>query len=290
MGNYRRNILAIAATLAVMAGCGMLSAGRCVSAFYAQTGVLSWMGIGISCIIFGFLMGGIVRLKRKTGAGSLPALYAGLFGKRAGAAFTALHAAFFAACAWVLMSAASDAFALLLPLHHAGLIGMVFALLIALWLSRSCGAVSRFGGSCFLLLACLMPALAAFGRMPSKSTLHFYVELMLENRPWAAVLLAVIHASLAAGMCAGAAVRLFPAHIKPGAAGMASAAAYGFIMAAGNVVFCIFPPEINALKYPFVALTGEWGRAGHHICALIRYAECILSLCGICCALPGNLR
>ena len=129
-----------------------------------------------------------------------------------------------------------------------------------------------------------------FGKMPGRDTLHFHVVLKLENGVYAAVLLAAVHASLSAAVCAAAAVRLFPMHAKPRFAGLISAVAMGAMLSAGNLVFCAFPPEINALKYPFAALSDGWGKAGYHICLLVRYAESVISLCGICCVLPGNTR
>ncbi len=287
MAKLRRDALGCAAALAAMSCCGGLSSGRGISAFYAQTGRCAWPGIGVASAVYGLLMAGILRLKRRTGACSLPAVYAGVFGRRAGAALAVLHAVFYALAAYALLETAANAAELVLPFHNANVIGVFSALLFSLWLSLGTNhGVKKTGCICFVIFAALILALAIFGKMPDGNVLHFYVKLKLADKPWAAVLLAVVHASLAAGMCAAAAVRLFPMHIRPGFAGFVSAAAFALLMSAGNAVFSVFPKEINALRYPFVPLAQSWGTAGFYIFALSRWLESVVCLCGIFCVLP----
>ena len=288
MEKTRRNALLNALALAVIASCGEMSAGRCVSAFYGQTGKWSWMGIGIAGVLFGLLMGGILRLKRRTGANTLAEVYTGIFGRKAGAVVTALHVAFSAFAACALLGKAAETAELALPFHRAAYIGAISAAIFSLLVWRQgASGIRKLGCLCFAALAAVMFALLVSGKLPSQNTMHFYVELELENKPWAAVLLALIHASMAAGMCAAAAVRLYPAHIKPGLAGFVSAIAFAMLMASGNGVFSVFPREINALRYPFTALSASWGAAGFYIFALMRYLECVACLAGIFCMLPA---
>ena len=289
MDKMRRSALWNALALAVIACCGELSSGRCVSAFYAQAGRWSWRGIGVSCIVYGFLMGGVIRLKRKTGACSLKSVYTGTFGRRASAAFMALHAAFCALAAYALMGKAAETAALALPFHKAGCAGAVCALIFAVWMSRNgVSAMRKAGCALFAVLIAAMLALMTSGELPGRNSLHFYVELGLENNPGAVVLLAVIHGCMAAGLCAAAAVRLFPTHIRPGFAGLVCAAAFGMLMMIGNGVFSVFPKEINALRYPFVALSAPWGTAGFYIFALLRCMESTFCLAGVFCMLPAK--
>ena len=279
MRDMRRNAVKTAVSLAAMSGCGALSTGRCISAFYAQTGGASWLGIAVGCILYGLMIGGAVRLKRRTGAGGLAEVYAGIFGKTAGAVFTALHAAFFTIAAYALLGAAAETASLLLPVHHADAIGIAAAIVTAFFISRvSSSVIKACGGVCFTALAALMLALMARGKMPGRETLNFYVRLKLNNNIPAAVLLAAVHASLAGALCAAPAVRLYQPYVKPHFAGCASAAAMAALLMLGNAVFAAFPPEINALRYPFAALSGGWGRAGYYFCGLARYAEIIISL------------
>jgi len=276
-----------AATLAVISCCGAMASGRCISVFYAQAGRSSWMGILLSAVIYGFLMGGIARLKRRSGADSLAGLYTGIMGWHTGALLMMLHGLLYALGMFWIVNSVAHASALMLPLHHADGIGICIALAAGMMAAE--WGVRRMricGSACFLLLTGFALALLLYGRMPGAGELHYHVYLKLEKAPWAAALLALIHASLAAGMCAAPAVKLFPLYLKPSAAGMISAAAFAALLIPGNSVFALFPREIIALGQPFAAISGKWGAAGYYICAALRWLEGAVCIAGICCLLP----
>lgn len=279
----RRGAWCVAAALASASGCGALATGRCVSAFFAQTGGASWLGVAVSCILFGAMMGGLLRLRRKTCAGSLPEIYLNLFGRRAGGALLALHAVFLALVLCALLSSAGHTAALVLPIHHAALFGVLLALPIALWLSGSGGRRLMWAGClCFALLLCLCCALLLGNDAPAPESIGFYVRLKLENNA-SALLLGAIHASLAAAICAPMAVKLYPLQLKPSAAGMLSALASALLLVAQNAVFVSAPAEINALRYPFAALSVAWGKAGFYACSIAHYLETLVSIGAVFC-------
>lgn len=276
-----------ALALAVISCCGAMASGRCISVFYAQAGRCSWAGILLSAVVYGFLMGGIARLKRRSGAGSLAGFYTGIMGRRAGVLLMLLHGLLYALGLCWIANSVGNASALMLPLHHADGIGICTAL--AAGMMAAAGGVRRMricGTACFLLLTGFVLTLLLYGRMPGTGELHYYVDLKLEKAPWGAALLAIIHASLAAGMCAAPAVKLFPVCLKPSTAGMMSAAAFAALLACGNSVFALFPRKIIALSQPFAAISGEWGAAGYYICAALRWLEGTVCIAGICCLLP----
>lgn len=283
--------LRTAATLTVASSCGALSTGRCISAFYAQTGAFAWIGVCAACIVYGCVVGGTMHLKRKTEVHSLAEMYIGTFGGKIGAVFTALHAVFFAFAGVALLRTAADTAALALPLHYAERIGTLFALAAALWLSRrKARFITNVGSAYFAVLIAMMLALIAFAKAPSKDALNFYVSLRLENNICAAVLLGAIHAALAGGMCASAAIRLYPIHARPCFAAFLSAMAFATVLLCGNAVFAVFPQEINALRYPFVALCASWEKIGFYLSALTRYFETLISLTAVFCMLPKQNR
>ena len=283
----RRGIFQSAAALSAVSFCGSAASGRCVSVFYAQAGRNSWAGILVSGIIYAFLMGGIARLKRRNGAGSLPTLYAAVVGRRTGRLLTLLHGLLYAFALCMLADSAGNAAALMLPVHHAKTIGACAALTAALMISA--GGAGKFGTAglaVFLLITGFYFALLIYGRMPQAGEMSYYVELKLENAPWAAALLALVHACLAAVLGAAAAVRLFPMHLKAYSTGMIAAAAFALPLLIGNGIFALFPGKIIALQQPFAALSGEWGAIGYYICAALRWLEGTICIAGILCILP----
>lgn len=285
----KHDTLRMAMTLAAISSCGALSTGRCISAFYAQTGAASWLGIAVSSIVYGSMVGCILRFKRKTSAKFLMEMYLSVFGKKIGGTLMLLHAAFFAVTGYVLLQSARDTALLTLPIKSAGSIGVVFALLVSLWLSgRNVRTIENVGSTYIMLLIFMMLALLAFGRAPDHGTLNFHVRLRLENDPAVAILLSVLHASLAVGMCASATIRLSPEKLHSGRAGVISAAVFGFVLSCENTIFAAFPQEINALKYPFVVLTAPWGKCGFYLCILMRCFETLISLTGVFCMLPKS--
>lgn len=291
MQRFRRTALQTAAALAAISFCGAMSSGSCISVFYAQTGRNSWLGIGLASLIFALLMGGLARLKRRTGAGSLHALYICIAGRGAGTALAALHAGLYALALRYLVGVTGNAAALMLPFHGARFTGVCLALLVGMLISRRSAAGMRICcGACWVALVGFLLALLIAGRMPEGGLPRCYVELKLEKSLPATVLLAAVHAALSAGVCAAAALRLFPAQLKPAGAGLLSAAAFALPLLAGNGVFALFPEEIIAMQQPFAAVTDGWGRAGYHICALLRWLEGTICIAGIFCMVPKAAR
>lgn len=283
----KHDTIRMSMTLTAMSSCGALSTGRCISAFYAQTGAASWLGIGISSLFFGWMIGCTLHFKRKTCANCLMEMYISIFGRKFGSALMLLHTAFFAVTGYALLQTAKETAMLALPIDSAGTVSVIFALFASLWLSRrNVRTIKSIGCTYILLLVCMMMAMLAFGKAPDHGTLNFYVRLRLENDLSAAILLSSLHASLAGGMCASAVIRLSDEKLHPVRTGILSAMVFAFVLTCENAVFAAFPQEINALKLPFVVLCASWGKPGFYLVILMRSFETLVSLSGIFCALP----
>lgn len=256
--------------------------GRELSAFYAQTGPASWLGVALSGTVFGLLTAMLARLARRSGADSLPALLGRMPGGRMGKGAAALYALVVVLACAGLLSAAGHMGALALPLRGGGCFGAAFALLSALWIAFMGMRALAAAGSVFVGCVALFElGLMFFGRAPEPAALRFELELRLYGNIAAALTFALLHACVCACVAAGCAVRLSHGRVRPGRLGLWSGALFMLLLLAGNAALALQPEELLALKLPFVALASGWGKVGFYLSSLISYFAAVTTLAGL---------
>ena len=275
--NHRETLLRAAAIAATALGLDIAS-GRALAAFYAQTAQASWIGVLFSGLCFGLAMGALARLARRMGAGSLRMLLRRL---GCGKAASALYGLILFAALCMAVGEAAHVGALVLPVKRAGLYGALIALLAAVGIVLSGREVVQGLGAAFLgCLLAYMAFLLWLAELPQDS-LNYGLELKLENNVWAALLLALVHAAVAASVSASAAVKLGSSGVQTLRLGMYSGLIYTLVLGLGNGVLLAQKPIVLRLKTPFTALCCAWGSAGFYMGAAVIYMGCIAAMTGI---------
>lgn len=254
--------------------------GRALAAFYAQTGLASWTGIGLSAVLYGLMIGLIVRLARRCGAQSVEELLRRLPGGGVGSGMYFLYICILVLAGGMLMNSAGDMSALMVPLHHGKLVGSSLTLLAAGVLAFSGGdRLKALGGGMVLLMLVFELALLLFAQLPASP--RYEVELRLKENWLAALGFALLHMSACLCLSAGLAVRFSGGRIHPGKMGACAGGVYGLLLAVGNAVLMVRDERILGLKLPFTALSAGWGSTGFYLNAGLSWLFCAYALTGL---------
>lgn len=254
--------------------------GRALAAFYAQMGKAGWMGIGLSAVLYGLMIGMIVFISRRCGAQNAVDLLNRMPGGGMGKGAKVLYLCIVMLAAGMLLRSAGDMGALVLPVHHAGLLGGTLALLTAVVIaSMGKKTLQSMGCSLILLMLAFELALMLFARMPAAP--RYEIELRLLNNWYAALGFALLHTAACLCLSAGFAVKLSSGRIRPQRMGIWTGIFYGLMLAAGNAVLMVRDERILALKLPFAALSAGWGKAGFYINTGLNWLFCVFSLAGL---------
>lgn len=257
----------------VLLGSAFVS-GREVAFFFSGAGSSSWLGIGLSAVIFGLLMGMLARFARDTRATSLPGIYYAALGVRCGDALCVLHAL------TMLMTGAT-------ALSTAGELGrMALDDPCASWL---------FAG--MALLMALIPALngmrrmSLLGRIVVPACCCFFLAMALDSRPAAAgayltgpllssrkflpltLTLGALFAFLKAALGGSVAV-LRGVHLRPGRFGLCCSLLFGLTTGLVNWALLSQGPETAALNLPMVVLAARWGTLGFYLTLYLMLLGC----------------
>lgn len=256
--------------------------GRDLSAFYAQLGNACWLGVVVSALVFGLWTALLARLGRRTGADTLAGVFRRLPGGPMGGGMTALYAVFLAVASGMTLAAAGHMGALALPLRSGGVCTAVLAALLAAWIVLGGEqSLCRAGGLFVGCVALMELGLMLFGRLPVRSGLNFELEMKLRNNWGAALLFALVHASMCACISAGAVARLSRGRLLPWRLGLWSGALFAVLLAGGNAALMVQEEKLLLLQLPFVALASGWGTAGFYLSAGLSYFAAVMTLAGL---------
>lgn len=273
----------------VAAALGMdFVSGRSLAAFYAQTGQVGWLGVCLSAVLFGLLIGLLARLAKRSGAQSVGELLSRLPGGGAGKGMFILYGLILLLAAGMLVTSAGRMGALALPVQQADLLAGALALLAAGVLAfAGKSALKALGGALVLLMLVFELALLFFAELPA--TPRYEIELRLKDN-WAAALgFALLHTTACLCLSAGIAVKISGGRTSPARLGWHAGMLFGVLLGVGNAVLMARDVRILALKLPFVALSADWGGAGFYLSAGIGFLFCVFSLAGLIYGiLPGR--
>lgn len=262
--------------------------GRALAAFYAQMGRMSWLGIGFSVLLFGAAIGFFARLARRSGTRCIWDLLRRLPGGGMGRGTFFLYAGVVLLGAGMLMKSAGHMGALMLPLRRAELLSAALALALAGFLAFTGEHSIRMLGGLLAMAMLGFEGLLLLSGEPAEA-LHYAVELHLKDSWVAALGFALLHTAVCLCMAVGVTVRLSKGRMRPGRLGSLSGAFYGLQLALGNAVFMARDEQILALRFPFVALSADWGSAGFYLSAGLGWLFCMFSLAGLIYGvLPGG--
>jgi hypothetical protein len=161
---------------------------------------------------------------------------------------------------------------LVLPLQHAGLYAVCFAILLCMAVVLSGRSFVLGLGTAYGLCLALFLCVLQFAQ-DAKPLMHCAVELRLDGCIPAALLLGICHGALSAFVAAPLCTS------KPACTGLL----YTLLLSLSNIVFMRRDPMLLRLKTPFAALSAGWGRAGFYLSALLIFLGCIAALSGILC-------
>lgn len=268
-------------------GPGLVS-GRDIAFFYAQTGRISWLGIVLCGSLFGLFAGLTARTSVKTGAASFPQIFKRSMGVYAGGAVWTMHALALAAAGWLALSALGRYAAFVLPMKSAELAGMIAGLMLAAAASRK-ECLRKFGLVFGLASAVFLAALLLFGKIPQEARIYAHIKLKLEGSAKGMAALAILHACRCMAVTAGTAAG-FAADARPSRLGIAAGTWMCLLLGMGNAVLRRHPQELMALREPFAAMGGEWGKAGYFCASAMLWAGAFSMLAGVIFSVRGLLR
>ena len=283
MDKYKEAYAALA--VAAVGASADFASGREIAAFYAQLAGASWLAAALSGLIFGLITAMFAQMARQSGAGDMYALFRKMPGGMLGRLAHVLYAGMLLVAGWTLVAEAARLGALALPLNRAPLFGAAFALLAAAWLALDSGSLKAVSAAFVGLLLLFELALLLFARLDVLPGMLFVIELKLSGSRPAAVLLALIHSTMCACLCAGLTVRMAGEGARPARLGIWSGAVFLALVIAGNAALRNQMDELLALEVPFAALASNWGIGGFWTSATVMYLASVTSLSGLICGL-----
>lgn len=267
----RGEFLAALALAGTALGTDFIS-GRALAAFYAQMGRASWLGVGASALIFGGMLGFIVRLAQRSGARSMLEALRRMPGGGMGWPAEIVYICVVSGGIYMAIASAAHMGALSLPLRNASVYAVALCLVVALYIAiRGAGALCHASA---LLCTCALVyvgLLLFFGKGPDDALLQWAMDLRLENNLIAAFVFALLHASVNLCLSMGTAVRIMNGRMRARRLGAYAACVYFVLLSLGNAVLRVRADEVLALKLPFVALSSLWGTAGFYFSVLLNF-------------------
>lgn len=262
---------------AAMLGAAFIS-GREAASFFAGTGWASWIGIGISALIFGTMMGMLCHFARRTGTDSLPGIYYALLDERCGDAVSIVHGLLMLMMGAVAVSTAGELGMLSLNLHNpapaAALAAMALAMALTLRGMRPLSALAiLFIPVCIIFFVAL-----ALDNRPSAAGV--YIENSLQDMRGsvpAAVFLGAMFAFLKAAMAGSIAVTRSRG-LRPAAFALACGGILAVTVSTANWALQKAGSHVWALNLPGVVLAARWGTAGYYISIAVMYAGSVFVL------------
>ena len=280
MGNGKHFSIALA-IVAVAMGIDFAT-GRDLSAFYAQMGGACWLGVGLAALVFGLLTVMLAHLSRRAGADSMGALLRRLLGEKLGKGMALLYGLILCVAAAMALGAAGHMGALMLPLRRSQIWGMGMAVLLAGWIAMGGPRTIQISSGLFVgCMALFELALLFFGEMPDRSQLNYELELKLRGNVPAALLFALVHASVCACLSAGVALRMSKGRVRPWRLGLWAGGLFLLLLTGGNAALMVQKQELLLLQLPLVALASGWGKAGFYFSAILSYFAAVTTLAGI---------
>ena len=246
------------------------ASGRAIAMFYGQTADAGWLGILLSALLFGAAAALICDRGR-------------WLQLRQSFLIRGLQGLFLLGAACMLLREAWHIGQLALPLHRAGLYGVLGALFLAAAAALS-GQQGRRMHCCVFacMLAACLAALLFFGRMPEPAR-SYGLQLRLGNFLPGALLLALAHTAvgvfLSVGMAPPRAANCHPVRL-----GIFSSLIYGTLLSLGKGIFSRHEPMLLRLRCPFAALAAGWGKAGFYLICMLIFLGCTAGLSAILCA------
>lgn len=275
------------------------ASGREVSSFFACLGWASWVGIALSAVLFGLLMGMICHFARETGASSLPGIYAAKLDVRCGDAVSVVHVMLMLMLGAVSVSTAGELGMLSLNTDKAALIGGGTAVTLALLLSlRGMRPLSALSVLLLPAATLFFAALALDPRPAQAGICRTEGQFSMRGNLPAAVLLGALFASYKAAMAGGMVAewtQITPFHRSKPVDFQGSKAERGqelktgrFAICCGGVFFVTLAcanwalqragAEVWELNLPNVVLAARWGVFGYYACIYVMFLGCIASL------------
>lgn len=267
---------AVPAILAAVAGTGYAS-GRELVLFFAQTGRTGWIGVCFAPVVFGLLVSLLCRMGVSEGATGFAPFCQRMMGRRAGAVAGWLHGLLLALTAVVMLCGAGELGALTLPMRFGWLWGAGSALLIALVLNLA-GLRPLPGLGLALLVAGVAFYVAlALDPRPARVWLDGAVQLALEDRWTASILLALAYAAMNAALAANVVLR-FGAGARPWRVGLGCGLSLWALLAAASWAIERGGRRLLGQAMPTVALAARWGLPGFWACAGFGYLCAVTTL------------
>lgn len=277
------------AVMAAVAGAGFAS-GRELVLFFAQIGWASWIGIAFASVVFGLLIGVISHYARKTGASSFSGVYQRQLGNRSGDVIGILHALLMALTAAVMLVSCGELGALALPVRHGFLRGVVIALILALLINMRRLRALPWLGVAVVAMGVLFYAALAIDVRPVRIYTRSETELSLYGSVGAAILLAVLYASLNAAVAGGVIVRFSLGSVQPARLATLSGGMLCAQLLCANAAIARGGNALLTQAMPTVVLAARWGVIGFWLSIIFMYICAVSTLSSVIGALVAQME
>ncbi len=259
------------AVMAAVAGTGYAS-GREMVLFFAQLGRAAWVGIFVASALFGILAGVLCRWACRSTSDSVAGVIRRQLGRGAGRAAELLHALLMSTIAAVMLSTAGEMGALALPVRHGCLWGAALAMMIALSVNLGGLRALPWLGLLTAALGAIFYAGLAIDLRPVRVYLREETALALRGSPWAAILLALLYASMNACLAGGVIVRFSSEdRLSPTRFAAQSGALLCALLLCANAAIARGGDPLLSQAMPVVILAARWGTAGFWLSAGFRF-------------------
>lgn len=279
MRNKRNDLSAL--TLAAVGLSADFCSGRAMAAFYAQLGQMSWLGVGVSSLLFGACIALLSHIALRTGARNMRQALRRASGGGGARLAQILYAALLAGGMAMCLLTAAQVGRLALPFRHASAEAALVCALLAAALAVRENAFMKWSAAFLLCMVAFALALLFFGSLPKRAMLNWSIDLQLKNMPLVAILFALLHGAMSACLAAGAAVRITDGRVRPPALGLRSGMVYFLLLALANGVLQSREEALLALKLPFVALSSGWGKGGFYLSAGMIFLSSVTTAAGL---------
>lgn len=249
---------AVFGMLGAASGVGLAS-GRGLTVFFGQLKGMAWAGVAFAAAIYGVLTGMMASQTWEAGPSRGAA--------RLRAGLKLLLAAVTAAAMLRQLGRVGE---LALPLRHSYAFGALFGLTAALYMCRMGeGGRAALGCAAVLALALFFTANALDTR-PVQLRAAEAVEFTLAGNLRAALLLALLFASLNACASEWAMSKNRPGALRPAALGVKAGAMLGLLLAAAVWALHRGGDAAMAQPMPWVVMSARWGLAGFWLCEALK--------------------
>lgn len=263
--------------LAATAGTAV-TPGREIALFFSQMGGTSWLAVAIASAGFGGMCALFCELARRTVGRTVTGVLVRSVGMGVGRLAAVIHGLLVVCIAVMMFVRCGHMAALVLPVQNAFWMGVIGALLAALWLNflrlKKLAALSAVA---LTTMGIYLAALWLDGR-EIVYVRNYEVFPALEGSVWAAIAFGLLHAALNACAAAGTVVWIAKESISTRRLGICCGAGMAILLSLANGAILRGGKRLLNQAVPLALLATRWGKCGFYLSSAMEAIGSILTL------------